>query len=60
VAFVGQSVAAGVAQHVWVGLEPEVRLGARPLDHAREAGGREWRASLRGEYEGRPWLLVAV
>jgi hypothetical protein len=36
-----ECVAAGVPQHVRVGLEGQLGCGTRALDHAGEAGGRE-------------------
>lgn len=46
VPFVRERIAAGVPEHVRVGLEAELRLEARPLDHAGEASCRKRRASL--------------
>jgi hypothetical protein len=60
VALDGQREPAGMPQHMGVGLEPEVRLHACTLDHARETCGREGGAALRGEYEGRLGLLFAL
>jgi len=39
VALVRQGEAAGVPEHVRVGLEAQTRLSARPLNHASEASG---------------------
>jgi hypothetical protein len=55
-----ESKPAGVPQHVRVGLEAEICLLARPLDHARKACGAERCATFRGEYEGRLGLLLAL
>ena len=44
VSLVCQRVAAGVPEHVWVGLEGKPRFGACSLDHAGKASGeRHWR-----------------
>jgi hypothetical protein len=51
VAFVGQRVAAGVAQHVRVGLQLQPGGLRGALDHAGEAGRGEWRAALADEDE---------
>ena len=58
--FVGQCVAAGMAQHVRVGLEAQLGLAASPLDHASEACGAKGRSTLRREDEGRLRLLLAL
>jgi hypothetical protein len=44
VPFVGQRVATGMPEHVRMGLEAQLGLRARPLHHAGEASGREWRS----------------
>ncbi len=49
-ASVGQGTAAGVAQHVRLGLEGQLGHFRDWFDHSiipGEAGGREWRAALR-------------
>jgi len=56
-ALVGQSIAAGVPEHVRMGLERELGGNAGALDHAGKAGGAEWRAPLRREDERRLRLL---
>src|SRR2546430_15405165 len=48
-----QGESAGVPQHVRVSLEPQFGLNTSALHHASKAGGREGRAALRGEHEGR-------
>ena len=48
IASVGQSVAAGIAQHVGMSLQLEAGR-CRPLDHAREAGRRERGAALAND-----------
>ena len=50
---VGQRIAAGVSEHVRVGLKGKPRLGARAIEHAGEACGGELRIALRCEHEGR-------
>ena len=40
VAIIGQLVAAGVAEHVGMRLDPEISRDGCPLNHAREAGRR--------------------
>jgi hypothetical protein len=52
-AVIRKLVAAGVAQHMGVRFDAEIRHDGCPLDHAREARRRERRAALRREYEGR-------
>ena len=52
--------AARVAQHVRMGLEAEVGLHARLLDHASKARGAERCATLRCEYKGRLGFLFAL
>jgi hypothetical protein len=39
--FVGQCVAAGVPEHMWMSLEPQTCFSASPLDPACEACGAE-------------------
>jgi hypothetical protein len=60
VALIGEREAAGVPQHVRVGLEAKTRLSASALDHSSEASGAEGRSSLRSEHEGRLRLLLAL
>ena len=60
VPLVGQRVAAGVPEHVGVGLEAKLGLSARPLDHAGEASGAEGRSSLQVNTNGRLGLLLAL
>jgi hypothetical protein len=59
-ALVGKLKAAGVSEHVWVGLEAELGLDAGALDHASEACSAEGCSALRREHEGRPRLLLAL
>jgi hypothetical protein len=58
--FVGQCVAAGMAEHVRMGLKAQLGLAASPLDHAGEPCGAKGRTTLRREDEGRLWLLLAL
>jgi hypothetical protein len=51
VSLVGQRVAASVPQHVRMGLEAELGLGPRPLNHPGKPSGSERRGPLRGEDE---------
>jgi hypothetical protein len=60
VPLVGERVAAGMAQHVRMGLEAETRLDPSPFDHAGKANGAEGRSALRREHEGRLRLLLAL
>ena len=60
VTLVGESVTAGMPQHVRVCLEGELGLDPCPLDHAREPGSAEGCPALRGEHEGRLGLLLAL
>jgi hypothetical protein len=60
VSLVSQRVAAGVAQHVRVCLEPKLGHDPRPLDHAGKAGRAERRPALGGEDEGALRLLRAL
>jgi hypothetical protein len=53
VPLVGKSVAAGVAQHVRVGLQLQAGTGGSPLDHSGEAGRGERRPAVADEDEGR-------
>jgi hypothetical protein len=53
VPLVGEGVAAGVPQHVRVGLELKAGASGRSLDHPGEAGRGERRAALADEDEGR-------
>jgi hypothetical protein len=46
VPLVGEREAAGVPEHVRVGLEGKPRLNTYTLDHAGKAGGGERRAAL--------------
>ena len=50
--FVGQCVAAGMAQHVRVGLEAQPCLSPSSPDHAGETCGAKRRPALRREHEG--------
>ncbi len=43
---VGEGVATGVPEHVWMGLETELRLDGCPLDHPSEASGGERRSTF--------------
>ena len=52
VAFVRQSVTAGVPQHVGMRLEAESGLRPRTFHHAGKAGRRERRAALGREHKG--------
>lgn len=58
VPLVGERVAAGVPQHVWVCLKAQPRLSARPLDHAGNASGAEECLKLRSEYAGTTWAAA--
>jgi hypothetical protein len=60
VALVGESIAAGVPQHVGMGLEAKARLNARPLHQARKASRGEWRAAFGREHERGLGLLFAL
>ena len=46
VALVGQRIATGVSQHVWVRFEPELGVDTRPLDDPGKPSGSEGCASL--------------
>jgi hypothetical protein len=41
VPLVGEGIAAGVAQHVWVGFQLQPRASGGALDHTGEAGRHE-------------------
>jgi hypothetical protein len=58
VAFVGEGKAAGVSQHVRVGLELEASHGACTLDHPGKAGGGERGTAFGREYERRLRFLL--
>ena len=60
VPLVGERVAACVPEHVRVCLEGKLRFDPCPLDHAGKPGSAEGRSALRGEYEGRRRLLLAL
>jgi hypothetical protein len=53
VALVGQRVAAGVAQHVGMGLDLKLGASRRALDHPGKAGRGERRSAFADEDEGR-------
>jgi len=53
VPLVGQGITAGVPEHVWVRLEGQLGLPARPLDHAGEASRAERCPAFRGKHVGR-------
>jgi len=57
---IGERVAIGVSEHVWVRLEAQLRQRSRSLDHAGEPSRRKWRSPLRGEHEWRFGLLLAL
>ena len=59
VAFVGEGKAAGMAQHVRVGLEAKLGRRASALDHAGKAGRGERGAASRGEHERGRWILLS-
>jgi hypothetical protein len=58
VALIGERIAAGVTEHVRMRLQLEARGHGRPLDHPGKAGGRERRAVLADEDEGRRHALA--
>ena len=60
VAVIRELIPAGMAQHVRMRLEAELRQSPGALDHAGEPGRAEWRAALGREYEWRPRLLLAL
>lgn len=60
VPLVGQREATGMPQHVRMGLEAQLRLLARALDHAGEPCRAERCPSLRREHEGGLGLLLAL
>jgi hypothetical protein len=49
-----------VSKHVWVRLEGQLGLPARPFDHAGEASGAKRCPAFRGEHEGRLGFLLAL
>src|SRR5712692_6696017 len=55
---VGERIAAGVAKHVWMRLQLESGPDGRALDHPGKARGRERRAALADEDEGRRHALA--
>lgn len=57
---VSQRVAAGVPEHVRVGLEAKPRLSACAVHHASKASGAEGRSSLTGEHERGGGFLLAL
>src|ERR1019366_10156234 len=60
VALVGQGITAGVSKHVWVRLEGQFGLPARPFDHTGEASRTKRCPAFRGEHEGRLWFLLSL
>src|ERR1035437_6047006 len=60
VALVGQGITTSVPKHVWVRLEGQLGLPARPFDHAGEASRTERCPAFRGEHEGRLGFLLAL
>src|SRR5690242_18590905 len=58
--FVGQRGAAGVSEHVRVGLKAQPRRLASPPEHTGEACSAKRRAALRCEHKGGPRLLFAL
>src|SRR5580698_5498588 len=56
--FVGQREAAGVAQHVGMGLELEASHGASTLDHAGKSRCGERGTAFGGEHEWRLRILL--
>jgi len=58
--FVGQCVAAGVPEHMWMSLEPQTCFSASPPNHACEPCGAEGCSSLRREHEWRLRLLLTL
>ena len=50
VAVIGQLVAAGMAQHVWMHSERHLRGLAEPYHEMMEAHGADWPATLANEY----------
>jgi hypothetical protein len=57
VALVGERVAAGVPEHVWVRLELQARASRGALDHSGEVGCSERRPALADKHERRSWAL---
>jgi hypothetical protein len=53
VSIIRQFVTAGVAKHVSMSFDFQVRGDSCPFDHAGEAGRRKGRTSLRNEHERR-------
>jgi hypothetical protein len=51
VALVGERVAAGVPEHVWVRLELQARASRGALDHSGEVGCSEWPPALADKHE---------
>jgi hypothetical protein len=49
-----------VSKHVWVHLEGQFGLPARPFDHTGEASRTKRCPAFRGEYEGRLGFLLAL
>lgn len=60
VSLIDECIAAGMAQHVRMRLEPQFRLSPSPFDHPREAGRGEGRPSLTDEHKGGLGLLLAL
>jgi len=60
VALVGQGITTSVSKHVWVRLEGQFGLPARPFDHAGEASRTKRCPAFRGEHEGRLGFLLAL
>jgi hypothetical protein len=58
-ALVDKLKAAGVPEHVWVGLEAKLGRNAEPRHHLAPPRRREGRAALGREHERRWRLLVA-
>jgi hypothetical protein len=54
----GERIAAGMAQHVRMGLELKAGPGGGTLDHPGKAGGGEWASALADEDEGRRRALA--
>src|SRR5450631_4388617 len=60
VALGSQCKTAGVPQHMWMHLEPEVSLSTRALYHAGKASGGEGSTAFRSEHEGRLRFLFPL
>jgi hypothetical protein len=60
VSLIGKREAAGVPQHVRMGLEAQMRLNASTPNHAGEASGAKWGTTFRCEHEGRLGFLLAL